>query len=130
MKNKIFTVISYFNILYFLEIINIIMVLLITYGKPLSIGIGFVLSVLLSLHIIRFYFNRGCSRKIQLFLMDIHFAYSFPFFIYILIDSINITMLDGFFMTIRFIILCAETIFIYLLTGEKLIEQGLRNPQA
>ncbi|MCU0821291.1 MAG: hypothetical protein MUC95_02315 [Spirochaetes bacterium] len=118
MKDRICVIISYFNILYFFEIINIILLLLVTYGKTFSITVGFVLTVLLSIHIIRFYFNKGSSRKIQLYMMDLHIAYSLPFLIFIMITGINSSLPDYLFISIRLIITSAEAVFIYVLTDE------------
>jgi hypothetical protein len=103
------------------------MIILVTYGKSLSIAIGIILTLLLSIHIIRIYFNKGNSRKIQLYLMDIHLACSIPFFINIIIDGLTNSFLDYFFIFLRFAILLAEIIFIYILTDEKFIEQGIRH---
>ena len=84
-KKRVFVYASYFDVLFFFEIINLMFLLLMAYGKIISIAGGSILSVLLSLQIINLYFKKEINRKIQLYLMDIHLAYSVPFIINFLI---------------------------------------------
>ena len=122
MNMKTLITASYFNILYFFEIINLMFVLLVTFGTYFSIGIGIILTIALSLHIIRFYFNKRFSRLIQLCIMDLHLAYSIPFFINIIMLNLDLKPLDYGFIIIRIIICIIESIFIYRLTEYKIIK--------
>lgn len=124
MREKIFTLTAYFNVLYFFEIINLMLILLITYGNFISVSSGVILTVLLSMHIIRIYFNKGNSRMIQLFIMDIHIAVSVPFFINLFINNINDTLMDYFFTLLRIMILFCEVLLIYFLTDEGYVEEN------
>ncbi len=121
MNDKTQIATSYFNILYFIEIINLMFVLLVTFGTYLSIGIGIILTLTLSFHIIRFYFNKKYSRLIQLCIMDLHLAYSIPFFINIFMLNLDSKPLDYSFIIIRIIICIIESILIYRLTDYKII---------
>jgi hypothetical protein len=115
-KKRVFVYVSYFDVLYFFEIINLMFLLLMTYGKFISIVSGIILSVLLSLQIINLYFKKEINRKIQLYLMDIHAAYSIPFIINFLFYRSDPVMLDYFFVFLRFVICCFEILFIIVLS--------------
>lgn len=116
-KKRIFIYASYFDVLFYFEIINLMFLLLIIYGKFISIATGSILSVLLSLQIINLYFKKETNRKIQLFLMDIHAAYSIPFIINFFISNNEPAALDYFFVFLRFVISCFDIIFIVGLSG-------------
>ena len=115
-KKRVFVYASYFNILFFFEIINLMFLLLIIYGKIISITAGGILSVLLSLQIINLYFRKETSRKIQLFLMDIHAAYSIAFIINFIFSNNEPVAMDYFFVLLRFLIACFDIIFILALS--------------
>lgn len=114
--------VSYFNLLYFFEIIYIMFTLLI-YSKLVSVIIGIMLTILLSIHIVRIYFLKGISRKVQLYIMDIHVAYSIPYFVNAVINQSIVTLFDYGFILMRLIITCMECIFIYLLTAENIASE-------
>jgi hypothetical protein len=118
-KKRVFVYVSYFDVLYFFEIINLMFLFLLVYGKIISITVGSILSVLLSLQIIKLYFKKETNRKIQLYLMDIHAAYSIPFIINFLFYRSDPVMLDYFFVSLRFVICCLEIIFIVVLSDYK-----------
>ena len=115
-RKRVFVYASYFNILFFFEIINLMFLLLIIYGKIISITAGVILSVLLSLQIINLYFKKETSRKIQLFMMDIHVAYSIPFIINFLFSNNEPVTMDYFFVLLRLVISCFDIIFIVALS--------------
>ena len=122
-KKRVFVYASYFDVLFFFEIINLMFLLLMAYGKTISIAGGSILSVLLSLQIINLYFKKEINRKIQLYLMDIHLAYSLPFilnfFITLLFYKSEPIMLDYFFVFLRFVISCFDIVFIIALSDYK-----------
>ncbi len=111
-KKKVFVYASYFNVLFFFEIINLMFLLLIVYGKFISIACGSILTVLLSLQIINLYFKKEASRKIQLYLMDIHLAYSVPFIFNFLFLRNDPLMPDYFFMFLRLVMCFFDVLFI------------------
>lgn len=121
-RDKINIFISYFNVLYFFEIINIMISIYFIYNKFFSITLGIVLSLLLSFQIIMIYFRKNTNRKIQLFIMDIHLAYSIPAFIRMIIYDWHGQFVDVMFIIIRLLIVIFEPIFIYVLTDENIAD--------
>ena len=115
-KKRAFKIVSYFNLLYFIEIINLMFLLLIMFGKVISIITGLILALLLSLHIILLYFKNERNRKIQLYLMDVHLAYSIPFLIVFIIYSNDSRLIDYLFLLLRLVLCCFEVLFIYVLS--------------
>ncbi|MDY6933036.1 MAG: hypothetical protein SVZ03_02280 [Spirochaetota bacterium] len=63
------------------------------------------------------------SRKVQLFLMDIHLAYSIPFFINILIEGYHGSIIDYGLVIARAIIASFEIIYIFILTDKNVISE-------
>lgn len=92
------------------------------YDKLFSVINGLLLALLLSIHIIMLNLRKNISRKIQLFIMDIHAAFSIPFFLGIIINSHSRSYIDSVFILLRFIIFCFEIILIYILTDEEVIK--------
>jgi hypothetical protein len=116
LKKRVFIYVSYFDVLFFFEIINLMFLLLIVYGKFVSIACGFILSVLLSIQIINLYFKKEINRKIQLYLMDIHLAYSVPFILNFLFYRSEPVIFDYLFVSLRSVICCFDIIFIIALS--------------
>ena len=110
---------AYFTLLYFFEVIYIMFILLISRGKTTAVIIGLFFSVLLSYHIISLFLKKEVNRKIQLFLMDIHFAYALSYIINAL--AVNIVLINGdkIILFIRIIITIFELPLIFFLTDEK-----------
>lgn len=124
-KKRAFKIVSYFNLLYFIEIINLMFLLLIMFGKVISIIAGLILALLLSLHIILLYFKKERNRKIQLYLMDVHLAYSIPFLIIFLLYSNDSRLIDYLFFLLRLVLCCFEVLFIYVLSDYGENDNGL-----
>jgi hypothetical protein len=118
-KKRPFVFVSYFDILYFFEIINLMFLLLMIYGKVISVLSGIILSVLLSFHIINLYYKKEINRKIQLFIMDIHLAYSLPFLFIAALNNYESSIPDYLFIFIRSVIVCFDILFIYILSDYK-----------
>ena len=59
----------------------------------------------------------------QLLLMEIHIAYSFPFFLNAVIQQLNIFSVDFVYVMFRFVLCCFELMFIYILTDKEIIEE-------
>jgi hypothetical protein len=120
---RIHVYISYFCLLYFLEIIYIMVLLFLVGGRFPSLAAGAALSLLLSYHIVMLYYKNSTHRKIQLYLMDLHLAISAAAFMRLILwDSRSTTLLLSF-MFIRLIIMILEPFFIYFLTDRTVIEQ-------
>ncbi len=78
-RGKSGRIIPYIATLYYIEIIYLMFVLNFMLGKIPAVTAGITLAVFLSFQIVALFSRRDLSRKIQLFFMDIHFAYSVAF---------------------------------------------------
>ena len=110
---------AYFSILYYFEILYFMVVFFLIGGKYFSITFGFVSALLLSWHIIMLYYKKPGHRKIQLYLMDVHFAVSAAAFIRMILWHNGSSALFMSFIFIRTLITLAEPFFIYLLTDDE-----------
>ena len=123
MAPRIHVYLSYFCLLYFMEIIYIMVLLLLVGGRLPSLAAGGALSLLLSYHIIMLYYRNSRHRKIQLYLMDLHLAISAAAFMRLLFWDSRTTTVMLSFMFIRLIITVLEPVFIYFLTDRTVIDQ-------
>lgn len=124
-NKQIYQYTAYFNILYFIEIIYLMFLLLVIYGKLVSVITGAVLSVLLCFQIVNIYYGNWKNRKIQLYLMDFHLAWSVPYFFNQAALGVYDVWLDYIFVSTRIIIVIFEAFLIYFLTDDNLIEMRL-----
>ena len=74
--------IPYVLTLYYLEIIFLMFGLLFLYGRTAAVAAGAVLSLLWTYHIIRFHFGDERHRKIQLWVVDLHAAFTAGYLFY------------------------------------------------
>lgn len=114
---------AYFCLLYFFEIMYFMVLLFFVGGRVPSLIAGAILTPLLSYHIIMLYYKNPIHRKIQLYLMDLHFALSTAALIRLLFWDTRITAVFLSFMFIRVLIMMAEPAFIYFLTDRTVIDQ-------
>lgn len=119
----LFSFVSYFSTLYFFEIIYFMIPVSFIYGRNVSIIAGITFTLILSVHIIRLYFNRTHSRTFQICLMDIHLAYSVPYYLFLILMNNEYSTLDYVFISVRLIICLFEILLIYLLTDERVIKK-------
>ena len=113
---------AYLTTLYFVEIIYIMFVLFIFVNKYIAIITGLILAVLLTMHILLLYYKNNLSRKIHLFLIDIHAAYTISYLINLFFQNINLQIATVILIIVRFFILLIELPLIYFLTNEKIIK--------
>ncbi len=112
---------SYFNILYFIEIINLMFLLSFVTGKAVAMTAGLILALLLSVQIIMMYFKRQRARRIQLFMMDIHAAIAIGGLLRAMTSPGHAGALFVAFIAFRIVIVTGEALLIYLLTDEEII---------
>ena len=122
MQKKIVTVVSYFNIVYYFEIINLMILLFFLFGKITAVLSGLTLSLLLSWHIIMLFFRKQNNRKIQLFLMDIHVAISAGIIIRTISSPLPVSAVQTSLLTMRILVVLCELLLIFILTDEEVIE--------
>jgi hypothetical protein len=114
--------IAYFNVLYFFEIIHFMVILSILYGNRISISVGILLGILLTFQIIMIFFKRRNARRAQLFIMELHIAYSFPLFIGVIMGT-RVYYLDLALILFRLVVCIVEIILVYVLTSRRLISE-------
>jgi hypothetical protein len=120
--DRINVYIAYFNVLYFFEIIYFMVILSILYGNRVSITVGILLGILLTVQIIMIFFKRRNARRAQLFIMELHIAYSFPLFIGFIIGA-RVYSLDLALILFRLVVCIIEILLVYILTSRRLISE-------
>jgi hypothetical protein len=119
LKKNAFVYVSYVNVLFFFEIINLMFFIALVFGKYFSIAAGIILSLLLLLQIVSLYFRKASGRIVQLFLMDLHLAYSLPYVIFFIVNYHEVRFADIIFVCIRSVICLFEIVFIIILSDYK-----------
>jgi hypothetical protein len=110
--------VPYFTVLYFAEIMYLMVALAFMFGKVLAVPVAGTLSVLLAVHVFMLYLKKPLNRVLQLALMDLHCAYSIPFLYSLSFHGSEFTTTDTVFMTLRLSMAAAELAFILALTDE------------
>ena len=114
---------AYFSILYFFEIMYLMVLLFFVTGSGPALVAGAVLAPLLSYHIIMLYYGNALHRKIQLYLMDLHLALSVASIARALFWNTDATAIFVSFLFIRMILILGEPVLIYFLTDRTVIDQ-------
>lgn len=109
---------AYLQVWYYVEILYLMGIFLVVYGKALAFLWGVILAVLLSIHIIRFYFRQETSRRVQLVLMDLHVAYSVSMVIALMHGTAGNSIVESIIMVVRVVITVLEVYMIWLLTDD------------
>ncbi len=118
LKENIHYLVSYFSTLYYVEIVILMVSVLFVYGKILSVAVGLLMAVLLTVQIINVFYKKDRSRKIQLFLMDLHLAYGLAFFINLPFTGYQLNSSNALILTVRSVLVIGELFLIYLLTDK------------
>ncbi|HOO73555.1 MAG TPA: hypothetical protein PK926_17480 [Spirochaetota bacterium] len=106
--------------LYFFEIINIMFLLVLLFGKVVSVIVGILLSIMLTFHVILLNSGRQASRKLQLYIMDIHAALALASLASFWVYSHDINLLNIIQVAIRSFILAVEIPLIIFLTDSNI----------
>ena len=122
LKQKLPVLLSYISLMYFIEIIYMMLVIVILYGKTASIITGLTLSVLLSYQIISVNLGKKSGRKVQIVIMEIHFAISIAFITNLIRLDLSIYRPDLIITTVRLMLTALELPLIFLLTGDDVVE--------
>ncbi len=111
--------IPYILTLYYVEIIFIMFGLLFIYGRAVSIATGSLLSIFWAYHIIRFHFGNELHRKIQIYVIDLHAAFTAGYLFYCAVHGIDGDPAAPFILAARILILACELPLLWILTGDK-----------
>jgi hypothetical protein len=108
--------VPYIATLYYIEILYLMFFFNFLYGKYVSVVTGIFLSFMLTLHVIKLFHRKNLNRKIQLFIMDFHVAYSLAYLVNRLFSGHSLTCFDYTITTFRFTSASVELLMIYVLT--------------
>lgn len=114
---------AYFSVLYFFEIMYLMVLLFFVAGSGPALAAGAVLAPLLAYHSIMLYYRNPLHRKIQLYLMDLHLALSAAAIARALFLNPGTTAVFMSFLFIRMLIMLGEPFMIFFLTDRTVIDQ-------
>jgi hypothetical protein len=116
---KSFSFLPYLATFYYVEILYLMIFLNFIYGKPFSITVGILLTVLLTIHIFSLFNKKTISRKIQLYLMDFHFAFSVAYFFNRIFTHSDFTGIDSIVTLFRLVTAMIEITTIFAISDNK-----------
>ena len=116
---KSHSLLPYIATFYYVEIIYLMIFLNFIYGKTLAVSIGIFLTALLTFHIFSLFNKKSFSRKVQLYLMDFHFAFSVAYFFNRLFTDSDLTGIDLFITISRLIVALIEIITIFAISDSR-----------
>lgn len=93
-RSRANSALPYIATLFYVEIILLFIFLNFLYGKTAAVAAGLPLTVLLTLHVVILFNDNPLSRKIQLLLMDFHFAWSVAFVVIRIFPGIPLSVID------------------------------------
>jgi hypothetical protein len=117
-KEKVNSFVPYLATFYYVEIIYLMIFLNFLYGKIFAVTACLLLAFSLTIHIFRLFNKKDINRKIQLYLMDIHFAYSLAYFFNRMFAGIDISGVDAAVTAFRLITACLEITAMLILTDK------------
>ena len=123
LKEKVNRFIPYLATYYYLEIIYLMIFLNILYGKFFAVTSGLLLTFFLTFHIFRLFNKKDINRKIQLYFMDFHIAYSLAFFFNRFFSGNDFTAFDLTVTVLRLITGFMELAAVLILT-DRIIKNG------
>jgi len=117
-RDKCIAALPYLASLYYLEIIYLLVILTMVLGKSVALALAFSLAILLSIHLVGLSERNELNRKIQLFLMDIHIAYTLALFGGTLWNHVPLNTVDAIISVIRLVMAAFEIPCVIILTGK------------
>jgi len=118
---RINVLVSYFNILYFFEVMQLMLLLAFVAGKAVALGAGALLSGGLTALIIGMYYRKGWSRRAQLILMDIHLPIALVTSVRVLVFTPEAAVAAIALSIIRALMVTGEAALLFLLTDQQVI---------
>ena len=109
-------ILPYMASLYYLEILNLLVVLSLVAGKVISFELVFISAVLLAVHLVKLSERRELNRRIQLVLMVFHVPYIASIIAGTLWNHLPLTTTDRIFLAIRGVMAVMESAYIIILT--------------
>jgi hypothetical protein len=115
-KKRLPEIIAYADVLYYFEIMYLMVGMLFLYGKLVALAAGATLAVLLSVMIMMVYFRTGPGRLVQLILMEVHCAYALSLAAGAAVYGLYGSPLENAFLALRTCMAIMECAGIFLLT--------------
>lgn len=115
-RESISSFVPYLGTFYYVEIIYLMIFLNFLYGKIIAVITGLLLSVLLTFHIIGLDNKKNVNRKIQLYFMDIHIAYSLAYCFNRFFSAGELSYVDYSVIAFRLITAFIEIFSVIILT--------------
>ena len=109
--------------LLYIEIAIIMFVTALVVGKLPAVIVGFILTGFLTWNILGIHQKKEVNRLIQLYIMDIHVAFSVVYFLNFLFTSIKIAEMDYYIIASRGLLCVFEIPAIYFLTRDDVKEK-------
>ncbi len=116
LKQKVSSFVPYLSTFYYVEIIYLMIFINFLYGKIFAIAAGSVLTVFLTFHVIRLFYKKDINRKIQLYLMDLHFAWSLAYLFNRIFSKVDLSFVDSAAIAFRLMMASAEILTVLILT--------------
>lgn len=109
---------AYMATLYYLEIISLMFGLMFLYGKAVSLIAGVILTLFLTVHIMRLYLGSEPHRKLQLFVIDVHASFAAGFLFHAMAQAGPVEPSSLPVLVMRAGIMACELPLLLLLTGK------------
>jgi len=122
-KEKVNSFVPYLASFYYVEIIYLMIFINFLYGKFFAVTSGFILTFFLTVHVIRLFYKKDIHRKIQLYLMDIHFAWSLAYVFNRVFSRNDVTPVDSIVIAFRLVSACIEILAVLILTDRTIREE-------
>ncbi|HNW26907.1 MAG TPA: hypothetical protein PKN50_00405 [Spirochaetota bacterium] len=117
-RTRIHQISAYIATLYYLEIVFLMFGLLFLYGKAVSIIAGILLTLALTYHVIQLFLKNRLHRKLQLWLMDFHAAFSAGFLFFNAVQGVDMAPGALIVLITRTLHLACELPLIFYLSGD------------
>lgn len=117
-RSRAVTALPYLSTLYYVEVMLFAFFINFLYGKPVAVVAGAVLTVLVTAHVLLLFNESLFERKIQLLLMDFHFAWSSVFVISRIFSDMPMTKFDFAVTVFRGLAAIVELPVIILITKD------------
>ncbi len=115
-KEIVNSFVPYLATFYYIEIIYLMIFMNFLYGKVYAVAAGLFLTFFLTFHVFRLFNKKDINRKIQLYFMDIHFAYSLAYFFNRMFSGNDFTTVDTVVTVFRLITAFIEIAAVLILT--------------
>ena len=115
-KEKVNSFVPYLATFYYIEIIYLMIFLNFLYGKVYAVTAGLLLTFFLTFHVLRLFNKKDINRKMQLYFMDIHFAFSLAYFFNRMFSGNDFTTVDTVVTLFRLITAFIEIAAVLILT--------------